>query len=485
MNFAESRPSLSESVDKSASARLFLSVMQMSHSEMRFGANVISPKARNTLVFFSALFLLSVSGVVTYLTIVRLLNAERWITHTREVQSALSNIGTVISRAGRSRVEYVKSGDSARLDDYRSAVRDTQRAVALVRQLTADNNLQQNYCSRLESLTARRIALMDQSVDLKLLGRATLENEADTTQGIVAVAAGMDSLVGQMQSLEDQLLTARRARSQILFRQAVVLYAAAFVFAVLLLGLHYYLLNRELKARQHAQESLRRLNARLLEIQDEERRRISQELHESLGQYLSGVKMNLEIVSKSLPPNPLLRECVTILDKSISETRTISHLLHPPLLDEIGFASAAKWYVEGFAEHSGILVDLALPDKFGRLPRAVELVLFRVLQESLTNIRRHSGARNAEITLRLSADEVELRVKDNGRGMTPSVLDKFETNNGYLGVGLTGMRERLRELGGRMEVQSDATGTQILAVLPIVGSPHETTQEAIRHLKMN
>jgi signal transduction histidine kinase len=437
---------------------------------MRFGFIAISARARNALVFFSALLLLSLGGLVTYLTIVRLLDAEHWVAHTREVQSALSNIGTVCARAGRSRVEYVRSGDATRLDEYHSAVSDTQQAVALVRQLTADNNLQQNYCARLESWATRRISLMDQSINLKQHDETSLEKEAGITQGVVGAAAEMDSVVQQMQALEDQLLAEREARSQALFRQAVLLCSAAFLFAVLLLGLHYYLLNHELKARQRADESLRRLNAKLLEIQDEERRRISQELHESLGQCLSGVKMNLEIVSKSLPPNPLLKECVAILDKSISETRTMSHLLHPPLLDEVGFASAARWYVEGFSERNGVFVDLTLPEKFGRLPQAIELVLFRVLQESLTNIGRHSEARRAQITVRWHAGEIELRVKDNGKGMPSSVLARFETNGGYLGVGLTGMQERLRELGGRMEVQSDGTGTLIVAVLPVAGS---------------
>ena len=133
-----------------------------------------SARARNALVFFSALLLLSLGGMVSFLTIVRLLDAERWVSHSRGVQSALSNINTVISRAGRSRVEYWGSGDPARLEDYHSAVRDTQQAIALVRQLTADNNLQQNYCTRLEASTARRIALMDQSIDLREHGKARL-----------------------------------------------------------------------------------------------------------------------------------------------------------------------------------------------------------------------------------------------------------------------------------------------------------------------
>jgi signal transduction histidine kinase len=148
-------------------------------------------------------------------------------------------------------------------------------------------------------------------------------------------------------------------------------------------------------------------------------------------------------------------------------------LLHPPLLDEIGFASAAKWYVEGFSQRSGIRVSLALPEKFGRLPGSVELALFRVLQETLTNIHRHSKSESAEITVSLLANEIELRVRDKGRGVDPDVLERFQTNSGYVGLGLFGLRERLRELGGRLEVHPDSPGTSILASLPI---PEISTQ---------
>ena len=177
--------------------------------------------------------------------------------------------------------------------------------------------------------------------------------------------------------------------------------------------------------------------------------------------------MNLEVVSKSLPPNALLKECVAILDESISETRTMSHLLHPPLLDEVGFASAAKWYVEGFSQRSGIQVSLVLPEKLKRLPGSVELALFRVLQESLTNIHRHSHSASAEISLSLHAEEIRLWVRDKGRGVAPDVLEGIQTNSSYVGVGLVGLRERLRELGGRLEVRSDSPGTSIIASLPI------------------
>jgi two-component system NarL family sensor kinase len=442
-------------------------VTQPSRTEIRVGGLGISARTRNALVFFSALFLLSLGGVVTYLTIIRLNDADRWVAHTREVQSALASLEAVIARAGRGRIEYVQSADPSHLDEYENAVKETLQNVALIRQLSIDNSRQQSNCNRLEEVVHRRIELMGQSIDLKKRGQSDLKKENEITRGVVQVAGEMDLLIRQMQGLEEHLLAQRQERSHVLLTQAIILFWAAFGVAVLLLGLHYYLLNYELKARQRAEESLQQLNARFQEIQDAERRRVARELHESVGQYLSSVKMNLESIGKSLPPNPRLAECVAILDKSISETRAMSHLLHPPLLDEVGFASAASWYVEDFSERSGVFVDMRLPENLGRFASAIELALFRVLQESLTNIYRHSESRKAEITLRVIGRGIELRVKDNGKGMAPNILEAFRTKSGRLGVGLAGMRERLRELNGRLEVQSDASGTRILAVLPI------------------
>jgi signal transduction histidine kinase len=427
----------------------------------------LSARTRNSLVFFLALFLLTLGAVLTYRVVFQLIDAQRWVGHTRDVQAALSNISTVSSRAGGRRLEYVHNGDGSRLIEYQAAVNQMLNAVSLVRSLTADNELQQKNCSELESLVRRRIDLMNQSIDQRRSGKFDLQSEAQFTQAIVQTASLMDSQILQMGRLEGELLVERERRSQVLFRREVILITVAFLIAVLLLSLHYYLLNQELKGRQRAEESLRKLNSRLLEMQDAERRRISRELHESIAQYLSGVKMSLEVVRKSIPQNALLAECVSILDKSIAETRTISQLLHPPILDDIGFASAARWYVEGFSERGGIHVQLNLPENLKRLPGPVELALFRVLQESLTNVRWHSGSQKAEVSVSLTAHEVVMRVRDYGKGMSQAMMDKLQSNGSDLGLGISGMKERLRELGGRLEIHSDSSGTEVEAVLPI------------------
>ena len=225
----------------------------------------------------------------------------------------------------------------------------------------------------------------------------------------------------------------------------------------------------DVTARRNAEEALRKLSGRLLGIQDQERRRIARELHDSLGQYLVGLKISLEMLAQSQPEAnaAILAECRDILDKSITETRTLSHLLHPPLLDEAGFASAASWFVTGFSQRSGIPVSLDIPPDLPRLPEAVEIALFRILQESLTNVHRHSHAPSAEIKVEADAEQVSIDVKDHGRGIPGYILRHVDGEGAKLGVGLAGMRERIHELGGVFEVVSNEQGTTVRAVVPL------------------
>jgi PAS domain S-box-containing protein len=225
----------------------------------------------------------------------------------------------------------------------------------------------------------------------------------------------------------------------------------------------------DVTARRKAEEALRKLSGRLLGIQDQERRRIARELHDSLGQYLAGLKIAIEMLSNAGPGKNevLLAECNDILDKSIAETRTLSHLLHPPLLDEAGFSSAASWFVSGFSQRSSIPVSLDLPSDLPRLPESIEIALFRILQESLTNVHRHSRATAAEIKVEADAEQVSIEIRDHGRGMPAYILQQIEGDGTKLGVGLAGMRERIHELGGSFEVVSDGQGTTVRATVPL------------------
>jgi signal transduction histidine kinase len=216
-------------------------------------------------------------------------------------------------------------------------------------------------------------------------------------------------------------------------------------------------------------DSLRELSARFLQLQDEERRRIARELHDSVGQMLAALGMNLDAVGADLERLTKIAKAVndsSVLVRELSqEVRTISHLLHPPLLDEAGLASALRWYIDGFAQRSQIQVDLEFSEDFGRLSREAETAIFRTVQECLTNIHRHSESRTATIRVAAADSHVRVEVEDRGKGIPPE--RQFEMGSaGIPGVGIRGMRERLRQLGGSLEIHSNGGGTLVVAQLP-------------------
>jgi PAS domain S-box-containing protein len=231
-------------------------------------------------------------------------------------------------------------------------------------------------------------------------------------------------------------------------------------------------INTDITGRKRAEDAARRLSGRILSLQDDERRRIARGLHDSLGQYLSALKMHLELMPLSNTEQAnLMAECCSIVDQCLAETRTVSHLLHPPLLDEAGFGSAARWYVEGFGQRSGITVNLDLPPDFGRLHDDVEIALFRALQEGLTNVHRHSGSSAVDIRLELDDHQVQLEIQDHGVGMPMETVRHLLEGAAETGIGIAGMRERARELGGVLDIESDSRGTLLKMVLPLVHEP--------------
>jgi signal transduction histidine kinase len=218
---------------------------------------------------------------------------------------------------------------------------------------------------------------------------------------------------------------------------------------------------------QRRTEALQRLSVKLMRSQDEEHRRIARNLHDSLGQYLTIIKMNLESMNASNPENKDLSSALEWLGRSISETRTLSFLLHPPLLDEVGFTSAARWFTDEFAKRSGIEVKLDLPAGVDRLPELAEIALFRILQESLTNVHRHSGSSAVEVHLKVGEAQAVFTVRDFGRGMPTKSQSLSQPSIPQLGVGLSGMKERVTDLGGNFEIQSGTDGTAITVSLPL------------------
>ena len=219
---------------------------------------------------------------------------------------------------------------------------------------------------------------------------------------------------------------------------------------------------------------VRELSGKLLHAQDAERRRIARELHDSAGQIVAALQMQLiPMESDAEKSNPEIakgiRQGLDLIQQLSQELRTVSYLLHPPLLDELGLPSALRWYVEGFSERSKVDVQLELAPDLGRLPADMETTLFRIVQESLTNIHRHSGSKRAQIQIRRTADEVTVKVRDYGKGMAA------EKSNGSSlprsGVGIQGMQERVRQLNGRFEIHSHAEGTTVSARLPMTAAP--------------
>jgi signal transduction histidine kinase len=224
--------------------------------------------------------------------------------------------------------------------------------------------------------------------------------------------------------------------------------------------------------RKRAEESLRETSRRLHRAQDEERRRIARELHDSTAQGLAAVLMNLGLLEERLgQPGAklarLLQESVNLVERCSQEVRTMSYLLHPPLLDQIGLESALHSYVEGFSKRSGIQVTLELAGGNSRLPEEIELTLFRVVQEGLGNVHRHAGCRTARIRLVRRPGEVMLEISDRGLGMTAEKLKAIADRSITEGVGLAAMQERLREVGGRLELESSPEGTLLQATIPM------------------
>ena len=228
-------------------------------------------------------------------------------------------------------------------------------------------------------------------------------------------------------------------------------------------------LKREIKDRNRAEAGLRTLAAKVLKIQDDERRRIARDLHDGIGQTLAGALMALaqaRSAAASLPAcEPALRQAEDLLQYGIREIRTVSHLLHPPLLDESGLMSAIRWYVEEFSKRSRIAVSLQLDEEGERLTQDIKTAVFRIVQEALTNVYRHSQAQVARIEIENDDTCLQLRIKDNGHGIPASMSSV--TPNGKTGVGLASMRERATLLGGTFGIQSDSEGTTLLVSIPI------------------
>jgi two-component system, NarL family, sensor kinase len=240
----------------------------------------------------------------------------------------------------------------------------------------------------------------------------------------------------------------------------------------------WYGTNTDIEDRKHAEEELQRLSGELLQSQDEERRRISRDLHDSTGQDLAALTADLSQLGASIPSSArklraLASRCQELAEKCVREVRTLSYLIFPPMLDETGLADAIRHFVGGFTDRSGIKVGLEVNAHFGRMRGDIELALFRVVQERLTNVHRHSGSLRAKILLDRGSNYVTVEVSDPGQGTSGRNL---KTNRGMpfqIGVGISSMTERVKLVGGRLDIISGTSGTTVRATIPIVAEGDE------------
>jgi len=226
------------------------------------------------------------------------------------------------------------------------------------------------------------------------------------------------------------------------------------------------------RERDDAFDQMRTLTGHLMRAQDDERRHIARMLHETTAQDLAALKMHLARLSRTVvglsdADRGALAESIDLAERSMTGIRTLSYLLHPPFLDEAGLLSALRWYASGFAGRSGIKVDLDLPSTFERMPQEVETTLFRVVQEALINIHRHAESPTALIRLRVDGQRLTLEIEDSGHGMPPELIAQLPTGGGALGVGVAGMRERLQQLGGTLDIESSDRGTTVRTQIPL------------------
>jgi len=425
------------------------------------------------LTFAVGLAFLVLSAAAAGITIVGLRSSLRRVDHAHDLEMTLADLESALSTAGRAQTGYLTSNDARFLDQYQTLADEIPGKLDQIRTLIQDVPDHERWYAQLVLLADRRLSLMRTSVEHRKEHKDDEGLQVELTRQRVEVADEMSSSFQEMEAREEEAFDRRLDVSSLLFIAILSIVTATFAISVGFLYLNYRLLRSELLERRRAeklalesQESLRLLSTRLLHVQDEERRKFSREVHDSLGQYLNLVKMSLSTLANRYSAAEL-SESLEYLDRCIAETRTISYLLHPPLLDEMGFAFAAKWYLDGFAQRSGIQVTSEIPDDTVRLPHSVELALFRILQECLTNIHRHSGSARAEVSIERTAHEVTLRIRDFGKGISPQLLERFRASGSHTGVGLAGMRERAREQGGHLDIESSENGTTVTVKMTI------------------
>ena len=425
------------------------------------------PRPNHRLIFASAIFLLLVCGSALAWMIYRIYNGEEWVRHTYRVELLVADIGSSLNRSGRVRQTYLDTSDKRYLADIEATRSDIFDKISQLKLMVKDNRDEQREAENLEEATRARFLTFDESLQLFQSGRSTPEAQNRYTQELVRWSQHTSSVMQTMQETEANLLSLRLLLTKSLFSWIIGVLGVSYLLSIYMLWEHYRSLTAELNQRKHAEENARNLSSQLLHAQDQERRKIARDLHDGLGQNLAAAKMITDSMLNRPPDKQKILELSAILHDGLASTRSMSHLLHPPLVDELGFVTAARSYLEGFSSRTGVQLDVDLLDLDERLPRDLELTLFRVLQEALSNVQRHSKSPKAEVQFRSDHRNAVLRVRDFGVGLPPETIRRFRENGTSVGVGLAGMKERVRERNGQFEIHSDSAGTLISASFPI------------------
>jgi signal transduction histidine kinase len=412
-------------------------------------------------IFLLALSLLLLSAFSASWMIYRLFTTENLVRHTYGVLLTIDSVTSNLAKSGRYRTAFLENGNGKFADEFVSARTAVRSDVANLRSLVADNAEELASCDRLETAANARLDVLQRSIERKQAGiPEPLEQPPSNGEGL-KTSFDVANVSGQMKEAEERLLEKRAILTNKLFLTMLGILLLTFSLSIVLLFVYYRILSRELKERSNAEANAQRLSVLVMTMQDEERRKFARELHDSLGQNLTAAKILADQMIRKLPGEKGLMELQNIVTETLTETRTISHLLHPPLLDEMGFATAARWFIEGYAKRTGIPVTANIPDEPQRLARILELTLFRVLQEALTNIHRHSKSKRAEVTYVVNEKQIKLQVRDFGVGIPTETLTIFTEDGSSVGIGLAGMRERVREQGGSLDVKSGPGGTTV------------------------
>ena len=438
-------------------------------------------RAASRAIRFASLILVVVTiaalGALAYFTERGIVASRDLVIHTYQVRTYLNDLQLQLmlleERGKLSKPSQPRGG----LRQSQQAADKARQTFGTLRKLTADNLSQQVRLSQLWPCMTSVISASGVETASGQMADATTQESGLSSNGQPSKDQPADQINQIMANMDDEeeLLLGQRLKAwDHLFHRNVVMLGMAFAVVTLMLVYNFWLLisevaqtkDREEQVQANAQ-SYRLMSARILELQDSERRRIARELHDSVGQFLVGLKINLSQLQKGGGENSakLLRETLDLTDCALQEVRTISHLLHPPLLEELGFISAARWYVDEYGKRSQVQVSLRIEKSIGRLPREVEIALFRVLQESLTNVYRHAAAGSVDVSIAFREGLVILTVADDGKGIPPEVLSRFDSGAAP-GIGLAGMRERLAEFGGRMYVHSSNAGSVVEVTIP-------------------